>query len=206
MPGEDDGQEEVIVVQPMEDKVWDRFAWKLRELVKKQLTEAKSAPAFFALAGFNCPSAFVAAFTPEQLELASRCDAWFAFGDAGLAMVPSVGTAAAAKAAHALECIGMFGDFVGELEPRWANERFELIGDPSAGLSWKGGGDAGAGVSRAADLLDYAAEAHELAKGKRPAGVNASTINNPKTRAAAQEAMDDPFSGATGADRGTCPC
>ena len=56
MPGEDDGQEEVIVVQPMEDKVWDRFAWKLRELVKKQLTEVKSAPAFFALAAFHCSS------------------------------------------------------------------------------------------------------------------------------------------------------
>ena len=204
MPGEDDGQEEVIVVQPMEDKVWDRFAWKLRELVKKQLTEVKSAPAFFALAAYHCPSAFVAAFTPEQLELASRCDAWFAFGDAGLAMVPLVGTAAAAKAAHALECIGMFGDFVGELEPRYTRERFENMERDER--SWKGGGDAGAGVSRAADLLDYAAEAHELAKGKRPAGVNASTINNPKTRLAALEAMDDPFSGAAGADRGTCPC
>ena len=203
MPGEDDGDDEVIVVQPMEDKVWDRVAWKLRELVKKQLTEVKSAPAFFALAGFNCPSAFVAAFTPEQLELASRCDAWFAFGDAGLAMVPSVGTAAAAKAAHALECIGMFGDFVGELEPRYTRERFENMERDER--SWKGGGDAGAGVSRAADLLDYAAEATELAKGKRPAGVNASTINNPKTRLAALEAMDDPFSGAPGADRGTCP-
>ena len=74
-------------------------------------------------------------------------------------MVPSVGTAAAAKAAHALECIGMFGDFVGELEPRW--DRFEFR-DPLAGLAWKGGGDAGAGVSRAADLLDYAAEAADL--------------------------------------------
>ena len=204
MPSGDDEEPEVIVVQTMEDKVWDRHAWKLRELVKKQLTEAKSAPAFFALAGFNCPSAFVAAFTPEQLELASRCDAWFAFGDAGLAMVPSVGTAAAAKAAHALECIGMFGDFVGELEPRYTRERFENMERDER--SWKGGGDAGAGVSRAADLLDYAAEAHELAKGKRPAGVNASTINNPKTRLAALEAMDDPFSGAPGADRGTCPC
>jgi hypothetical protein len=206
MPGEDDEDEEVIVVQPMEDKVWDRVAWKLRELVKKQLTEVKSAPAFFALAAFHCSSEFVAAFTAVQLALASRCDAWFAFSDAGLAMVPSVGTAAAAKAAHALECVSMFGDFVAELEPRWTSERFRLIGDPVAGLSWKGGGDAGAGVSRAADLLDSAAEAHERAKGKRPAGVNASTINNPKTRAAAQEAMDDPFSGATGADRGTCPC
>jgi hypothetical protein len=204
MPSGDDEEPEVIVVQTMEDKVWDRHAWKLRELVKKQLTEVKSAPAFFALAGFNCPSAFVAAFTPEQLELASRCDAWFAFGDAGLAMVPSVGTAAAAKAAHALECIGMFGDFVGELEPRYTRERFENMERDER--SWKGGGDAGAGVSRAADLLDYAAEAHELAKGKRPAGVNASTINNPKTRLAALEAMDDPFSGAAGADRGTCPC
>ena len=207
MPGEDDEDEEVIVVQPMEDKVWDRVAWKLRELVKKQLTEVKSAPAFFALAAFHCPSEFVAAFTAEQLALASRCDAWFAFGDAGLAMVPSVGTAEKTKAAHALECVSMFGEFVGELEPRW--EGFEYFPDlfaSGSGLSWKGGGDAGAGVSRAADLLDSAAEAHERAKGKRPAGVNASTINNPKTRAAAQEAMDDPFSGATGADRGTCPC
>jgi hypothetical protein len=204
MASGDDEEPDVIVVQTMEDKVWDRHAWKLRELVKKQLTEAKSAPAFFALAGFNCPSAFVAAFTPEQVELASRCVAWFAFGDAGLAMVPLVGTAAAAKAAHALECIGMFGDFVGELEPRYTRERFENMERDER--SWKGGGDAGAGVSRAADLLDYAAEAHELAKGKRPAGVNASTINNPKTRLAALEAMDDPFSGAPGADRGTCPC
>jgi hypothetical protein len=206
MPGGDDGEEEVIVVQTLEDKVFDRFAGKLRELMKKQLLDAKalSAPAFFALAAFHCPSEFVAAFTAEQLALASRCDAWFAFGDAGLAMVPSVGTAEKTKAAHALECVSMFGEFVGELEPRW--EGFDNLPDPFAGLSWKGGGDAGAGVSRAADLLDSAAEAAERAKGKRAAGVNASTINNPKTRAAAQEAMDDPFSGAAGTDRGTCPC
>jgi hypothetical protein len=208
MSGEDDGDEEVIVVQPMGDKVWDRFAGKLRELVKKQLLDAKalSAPAFFALAAFHCPSEFVSAFTAEQLALAARCVLWFVFGDAGLVMVPSVGTAEKIKAAHALECVNMFGEFVGELEPRW--EGFESFPTPFAsgsGLSWKGGGDAGAGGSRAADLLESAAAAAELAKGKRP-GVNASTINNPKTRAAAQEAMDDPFSGAAGADRGTCPC
>ena len=205
MPGGDDGEEEVIVVQTLEDKVFDRFAGKLRELMKKQLLDAKalSAPAFFALAAFHCPSEFVAAFTAEQLALASRCDAWFAFGDAGLAMVPSVGTAAAAKAAHAQECIGMFGDFVGELEPRYTRERFENMERDER--SWKGGGDAGAG-SRAADLLESAIAAAELAKGKRPAGMNAGTINNPKTRLAALEAMDDPFSGAPGADRGTCPC
>jgi hypothetical protein len=199
----DDEEEQVIVVPKMDHKKWDVYAGKLRELKKRQdvVITALSVPAFFALAKCNCPSGFVAAFDEEQQGFASSCDAWFVFGVAGLAMVPCTGTGAAAKAAHALECVNVFGNFVNELSPR--SPRFDEFASGSGLSSWKGGGDAG--VGRAATLLDSAAEAHERAKGKRPAGVNASTINNPKTRAAAQEAMDDPYSGVAGPERGTCP-
>jgi hypothetical protein len=201
MPAEDDEEEEVIVVQDMDHKTWDGYAGKLRELRKRQDVD-HTALSVQALAKCNCPSAFVAALTEEQQGFVSTCDAWFAFGVAGLAMVPFTGTWEKAKAAHALECVNVFGNFVNELSPRG----FDQFASGSGLSSWKGGGDAGAGGSRAAGLLDSAAAAAERATGKRPAGVNAGTINNPKTRAAAQEAMDDPFSGAAGPDRGTCPC
>jgi hypothetical protein len=55
-------------------------------------------------------------------------------------------------------------------------------------------------------LLDSTATAAERAKGKRPMGVNATNINTPRMRAAAQEAMNEPFLGADGPDRGACPC
>ena len=127
------------------------YAGKLRELVKKQgVDRATLSPqAFFALAKHYCARAFVAALNEEQLELASTCDAWFVFGDAGLAMVPYVGTAEKAKAAHALECVNVFATFVGELSPR-----HEPLVDPLASgpglLSWCPGGDAGVGGSGAA--------------------------------------------------------
>jgi hypothetical protein len=147
------------------------YAGKLRELVKKQGVDraALSPPAFFALAKFNCPRAFVAALTEEQLELASSCGAWFVFEDAGLAMVPLVGAAEKAKAAHALECVNMFGNFVAELSPRCVESYVEPSASIAELLSWRAGdGDAGAGGSGAAGLLDSAAAAERALKGKRP--------------------------------------
>ena len=130
----DDEDEQVILVPKMNHKTWDVYAGKLHELKKRQdvVITALSVPAFFALAKCNCPSGFVAAFNEEQQGFASSCDAWFVFGVAGLAMVPWTGTGAAAKAAHALECVNVFGNFVNELSPR--SPRFDEFASGS-GLS-----------------------------------------------------------------------